>query len=160
VFFHVLGVFAFSGTGRGLSIIRQSCFAVRAVRVVIRVYSVLGSSVVGDVGPFRGSIASLVSGATTILCRSASSALGAAAGRLRTAVGVRAVGIAIIAIGLAPSDSVSRGLSIGVLRLTVVAHPILAVDVGGGGNKVAGPHPLDAGVVVLAGAALTEPHVL
>jgi hypothetical protein len=128
--------------------------------VIVRVYSVLRCSVVGDIGPFRGSIASLVRGAATILCRSASSAMGVAAAGRRTAVGIGAVGIVIIAIGLAPGDSVDQALPVRVLQLTVVAHPILAIDVGGGGNKVAGPHPLDAGVVVLAGAALTEPHVL
>ncbi len=65
----------------------------------------------------------------------------------------------LITIRLASSDSVCRELAIFVLGLAVLANPIARINVGGGGNEVAGSDESDAGVVELPRAALTEPHV-
>ena len=86
----------------------------------------------------------------------------AAAGRGLTAVLVVAFRVVVtirIPIRLASCQAFGRVLAIGMLGLTVLANPIVCIDVRGGGNQFPGPDPSDAVVVELAGAALAESHV-
>ena len=100
----------------------------------------------------------MVTGAASVVCRCSALVVATALVGWRGTAFLLMFTI-LLAIHLASSNSVSRELAIFVLGLTVLADPIVGIDVGSRGNEVASSDESHAGVVELPRAALTEPHV-